>query len=326
MEQIKWGMIGCGDVTEVKSGPAFNKVGDSELVAVMSRNASRAADYAARHRVHKWYTDAFTLINDPGINAIYIATPPSSHLQYARAAMEAGKAVYVEKPMTLNLAEACTMAGLADALEAKLTVAHYRRAQPKFIKIKELLDTNVIGQTQFCRMLYLRPSLTQAELSQSKTAWRVNPEISGGGLFHDLAPHQLDLMLYFFGKVSRSMGVSLNQCASYPADDMVTGSIQFNSGLIFSGLWNFSAGAGRQADECEIVGTEGTIRFSIFGKQECSLTVKGEESLLSFDPLLHVQEPMIREVVRFFRDKGPNPCSAGAGVEVMNLMDAFSRR
>ena len=100
MEKIKWGIIGCGDVTEVKSGPAFNKVKNSGLVAVMRRDAEKAEDYARRHTVPKWYSDANKLIHDPEVNAIYIATPPSSHEEYTMAAFDAGKPVYVEKPMS----------------------------------------------------------------------------------------------------------------------------------------------------------------------------------------------------------------------------------
>ncbi|MCX6333190.1 MAG: Gfo/Idh/MocA family oxidoreductase, partial [Bacteroidia bacterium] len=80
---INWGIIGCGNVTEVKSGPAFNKVNNSRLIAVMRRDAVLAEDYASRHNVPKFYTDASKLINDPEINAVYIATPPSSHAEYA---------------------------------------------------------------------------------------------------------------------------------------------------------------------------------------------------------------------------------------------------
>src|SRR5205085_8185937 len=102
MDKINWGIIGCGDVTEVKSGPAFNKVKNSSLVAVMRRNAVKAKDYAQRHNVPKWYTDANDLIADPKINAIYIATPPSSHEKYTLAVLDAGKPVYVEKPMSID--------------------------------------------------------------------------------------------------------------------------------------------------------------------------------------------------------------------------------
>src|ERR1700730_9641033 len=96
---ISWGIIGCGNVTEVKSGPAFNKVNHSRLVAVMRRDAAKAADYAKRHQVPAWYSDAESMINDPAVNAVYIATPPKFHEEYVIAALQKGKLVYVEKPV-----------------------------------------------------------------------------------------------------------------------------------------------------------------------------------------------------------------------------------
>src|SRR3954452_17932800 len=146
MKTIKWGIIGCGDVTEVKSGPAFNKVSDSKLVAVMRRDAAKAEDYAKRHGVPKWYSNAYELINDPEINAIYVATPPLQHEEYTIAALEAGKPVYVEKPMAVDAAAAASMQKVALRTNMKLSVAHYRRAQPVFIKIKELLESGTIGE------------------------------------------------------------------------------------------------------------------------------------------------------------------------------------
>src|SRR5436853_1102381 len=190
MKKIKWGIIGCGDVTEVKSGPAFNKVKNSELVAVMRRNEEKAKDYALRHQVAKWYTDANELINDPEVNAIYIATPPSSHEEYTIAAFGAGKPVYVEKPMALNAESADRMVNAAREKKLKLVVAHYRNAQPLFNKIKQLLDENTIGKILFVRSELYKPSLSSLELSDPKIKWRVDPLIAGGGFFHDLAPHQ----------------------------------------------------------------------------------------------------------------------------------------
>jgi predicted dehydrogenase len=207
MKKINWGIIGCGDVTEIKSGPAFNKVNNSSLVAVMRRDGAKAKDYAERHQVPKWYDDATLLINDPDVNAIYIATPPSSHEAYTIAAIEAGKPVYVEKPMTINCETALNMARYADSKNVKLSVAHYRRAQPLFKKVKQLLEENAIGNILFVRLDFFKQPLTEVELLQPKTAWRIDPKVSGGGLFHDLAPHQLDLMYYFFGPVKKVAGI-----------------------------------------------------------------------------------------------------------------------
>jgi hypothetical protein len=106
---VRWGIIGCGNVTEVKSGPAFNKVEGFSLEMVMRRDAAKAEDYARRHQVPRWTADADQLINDPSIDAVYIATPPSSHLSYALKVAAAGKPAYVEKPMAMSHAECVAM-------------------------------------------------------------------------------------------------------------------------------------------------------------------------------------------------------------------------
>ena len=203
MHKINWGIIGCGDVTEIKSGPAFNKVNNSALVAVMRRDAAKAADYARRHEVPKWYDDANLLINDPEVNAIYIATPPSSHESYTLAAIEAGKPVYVEKPMAMNQATALSMVEAAARKNIKLSVAHYRRAWPMFKQVKQWLDEKLIGDPLFVRLDYHKLELTPDELQTTRISWRIDPAIAGGGLFNDFAPHQLDLMYHFLARLKK---------------------------------------------------------------------------------------------------------------------------
>ena len=323
MNKINWGIIGCGDVTEVKSGPAFNKVPGSALLAVMRRDAAKAKDYAQRHNVSRWYSDAADLINDPEINAIYIATPPSSHAAYALAAIRAGKPVYVEKPMTLNFKEAKEVADAAKIANVKLVVAHYRRQWPLFKKIKELLDQKAIGDVLLARLEFYKRPQSQEELLIEKNAWRVDPALAGGGLFHDLAPHQLDLMYHFFGSAKKINGIAANQGNKYAADDMVAGNILFNNGVAFSGAWCFTAAA--DSDQCEIIGTDGAIRFGFFSSSKIELTNQGKKSTFNFEPLQHVQQPMIEQTVKYFLDEALNPCTGEEGAEIMHWMEAFSQ-
>lgn len=320
---INWGIIGCGDVTELKSGPAFNKVPNSKLVAVMRRNAAKAEDYAKRHGVPKWYNDAYELINDTNVNAVYIATPPLQHEEYTIAALNAGKFVYVEKPMAVNAVAAQKMLG-AVTEGKKLSVAHYRRAQPLFIKLKELLLTDTIGDIRFVDLKFLKPALTREELEQEGKKWRVDPAVSGGGLFHDLAPHQLDLMLYLLGDIKNAGGYSLNQGGMYNADDIVTGSILFKNQAVFQGTWCFTVPEEEAKDTCEIIGTEGKIRFSVFGEPDIEIIKKGRTGTIHFEKLEHVQQPMIEAVVQYFLGEGENPGTAQDGVEVMRIIDAFT--
>ncbi|MFY0256001.1 Gfo/Idh/MocA family protein [Chitinophaga sp. 30R24] len=319
MKNIKWGIIGCGDVTEVKSGPAFNKVPNSSLVAVMRRDAAKAKDYAFRHGVPKWYDNAAQLINDPEVNAVYIATPPLQHEEYTLLSLLAGKPVYVEKPMTLNADAAYRMQNAAIRSNVKLSVAHYRRAQPMFLKIKELLLNNVIGDVRFVSLQMLQPSVP------SEGNWRVNPAISGGGLFHDLAPHQLDLMIYFFGKARSATGIARNQAKMYAADDLVAGNVLFENGVVFNGIWCFSVAAAEKSDICEITGSLGKISFPVFG-HAFTLSKNGKEEVFAFDPLQHVQQPMIEQVTAYFLGEGPNPCSAEQAILSMQLMDSFTKK
>jgi predicted dehydrogenase len=321
MEEIRWGIIGCGDVTEVKSGPAFNKVTNSKLVAVMRRDGAKAADYAKRHNVPKWYDDASKLINDPEVTAIYIATPPLQHEDYTIEALKAGKAVYVEKPMTLDAPSAQRMTDAANKLKVKLCVAHYRRAQPMFLKVKELLTQNTIGDIRLVRLKMLQPP-NPALIAKTQDNWRINPAISGGGLFHDLAPHQLDLMTYYFGRVKHASGISTKQQQNTEVDDLVTGNILFENGIVFSGNWCFSVAPQDQADSCVVYGSKGRISFPMFGNKIIVTTDHLKE--YAFEPLQHVQQPMIEKVVDYFLGKGPNPCSGEDALITMKLMDDFT--
>jgi predicted dehydrogenase len=326
MKKINWGIIGCGDVTEIKSGPAFNKVKNSSLVAVMRRDAEKAKDYAQRHHVPKWYADAASLINDPEVNAIYVATPPSSHEEYTLAAINAGKPVYVEKPMTMNFASADKMAKAAKENSIKLSVAHYRREIPIFKKIKNLLIEKRIGDIRFVKLDLFKKPVSNEELNIPMRAWRVDTVVAGGGLFHDLAPHQLDLMYHFFGEPDKAFGYATNQGRLYSADDIVTGNILFKSGTLFSGTWCFNVAEADEKDSCEIFGSQGKISFSVFEMQNITIITNGKTEILSFEPLQHVQQPMIEKVVEYFLGDAPNPCSAEEGAEVMKLIDQFTAK
>jgi len=321
---IKWGMIGCGDVTELKSGPAFSLVKGSELVAVMRRDKVKAADYALRHGVKRWYSDAEELLNDPQINAVYIATPPSSHKEYAIRALKKGLNVYLEKPVTLNAREARDIVEMCSASRARLSVAHYRRALPMFIYVKDLLDTHAIGDVRTVRI-----SMWQVErpklIADTVDNWRLNPEVSGGGYFHDLAPHQLDLMVYFFGRPLLMTGFACNQSGTTAADDHVTGVAQFASDISLTGSWSFNVSEADQVDECLIVGSEGSIRFPFFGRTvTLKISQPSNEQVKEFEMPKHIQQPMIEHVVNFFQNESPNPCSIDDALLSMEMMDAFS--
>ncbi|MBC8051802.1 MAG: Gfo/Idh/MocA family oxidoreductase [Sphingobacteriaceae bacterium] len=318
---VNWGIIGCGDVTEIKSGPAFNKAENSSLAAVMRRDIEKAKDYAQRHNVRKFYADANALINDPEVSAVYVATPPAFHEEHTIAALKAEKPVYVEKPMALSEESCRKMIEASKKYSTKLTVAHYRRALPMFRKIKDLLSE--IGDIRFASIQFLQPAQTDL-VATSEVNWRVDPQISGGGLFHDMAPHHIDLMLYFFGDPLRVSGYSANQSGLYPADDIVSGEFVFKNNVICKGLWCFNISNEEAKDHCEIVGSEGKISFPFHGNF-CQLIKRGNTETFNFHSPRHIQQPMIEEVVKYFAGESPvNPCDAEEGAKVLRIMDILT--
>jgi predicted dehydrogenase len=294
--QILWGMIGCGNVTEKKSAPAFNKIPHARLVAVMNRTPEKAQQYAERHNVPKWYLTADELINDSEVNAIYIATPPDSHLEYTLKAAKAGKPVYVEKPMARTHAECVQMIAACAQANVPLFVAYYRRYLPKFLKVKELINTKAIGQIRFVNIQLTSTFKSGDENSQS-LPWRVLPEIAGGGHFYDLAAHQLDLLDFFFGKISFANGFSANQAHLYPAEDIVVGSFVFESGILGNGTWCFTLDKSSEQDEIRIEGSKGSIRFATFDGEPVMLQNEMGKQIFEVETPENVQLYLIQAIV-----------------------------
>lgn len=320
-DTIQWGIIGCGDVCEVKSGPAFNKIGRSKLAAVMRRDPAKAEDYARRHQVPVYYSDADQLIHDPNVNAIYIATPPASHEQYVLEALKAGKPVYVEKPVTLNTASCERMIEAADQYKGKVSVAHYRRGLPLFNRVKELVTDGIIGQVRLIRLTTLQPPAGKT-ITPTQDNWRVRPEISGGGLFHDLSPHQLDILYWIFGEPKESRGRSMNQSGFYAAPDMTALEATYAGSIFLQGLWAFNVSISATEDRCEIIGDRGMLRFSFFKKSVLEVITNTHTEIFEPEYPETIQQPMIQLVASYFRgEKTKNPCSLEEALVVMRMMD-----
>lgn len=322
MRTIRWGIIGCGNVTEVKSGPGFQKAGNSSLVAVMRRNAALAQDYAGRHGVPRWYDDGAALIADPEVDAVYVATPPSSHKGYVLACAAAGKPVYVEKPMALDHGECEEMIAACRAANVPLFVAYYRRALPRFLKVKELIDGGAIGEVRYVTVLLSQRPVAE-DIDPDNLPWRVLPEISGGGRFVDMGSHTLDFLDFVLGPIRSARGHAANNAGYYPAEDCVTASFRFDSGVLGAGAWNFTGHADR--DVCEIAGSLGKVSFSSFDAEPIVLeTAAGRQEFAIPNPA-HVQQPLIQAVVDELLGAGRSPSTGETGARTTWVMDQILR-
>ena len=312
MSDIKWGIIGCGDVTEVKSGPALQKTPGSHLSMVMRRDVEKAKDYALRHGVPRWSGDAQALISDDRLDAIYIATPPSSHLDYALQALEAGKHVLLEKPMARDVAECEALIDAVARTGGKLSVAYYRRALPRFEKLREIIHDGSIGTPLMVEVRQFRKVMGGAAQT-----WKTDPAVGGGGYFADMQTHTLDWLTYVFGMPRTVSGWRTPPPSSGLSEDAVSFQITFDT-VQATGLCYYKAQ--KDAESVIIHGTEGSAEMGFFRPSPIKLRRKGAAEQLDFPDPAHVHGPLIERVLTYFRDEGPNPCPANEAIAANQIM------
>ena len=319
---LRWGILGAGDVCEVKSGPAFQKAPGSELAAVMRRDGGKAADFARRHGVDKWYDSVDALLADPDLDAIYIATPPRYHVEHCLAVLAADKHVYLEKPMAMTALECKAIIEAEAQSRKKVAVAHYRRALPAFRKVGEIIRNGLIGQVRVAEINFFLAE-ENTLIPDTGDNWRLNPKMSGGGLFHDLSPHLFDLLLVYFGQPLEFDGFSRRLNADAPADDFVQGTILFANNIVFRGCWCFSVASCAASEHFVVTGNKGVVSVSFFG-DEVRLCTDDGETVMAFENPANIQLPMIEEVTTYFLGRGDCPCPSTDGLQVMEIIDRFT--
>jgi predicted dehydrogenase len=319
MRTIRWGMIGCGDVAEVKSGPGFYKADHSELVAVMRRNGALAADYARRHGVPRWHDDADSIVRAPDIDAVYIATTTDSHRDYTLRCAAAGKAVYVEKPMAMSHAECMEMIGACRAAGVPLWVGYYRRALPRFAKVRELVDSGAVGSVRMVVSRQYQRLPSDAERGGDALRWRLDPSRSGGGLFFEAVCHTLDFYDQLLGPIESVRAFAGNQARAWQPEDVVTASWRFASGVYGSGAWCYAADTDEEWNE--IVGSRGRIRYSTYTPEPIRL-LRGDavDEFAVADPP-HVHQPLIQAIVDEMNGVGRAPSTGESAARTAHVID-----
>jgi predicted dehydrogenase len=251
----------------------------------MRRDLDKAKDFAHRHGVEKYMDNPEELINDPEIDAVYIATPPQHHLAYALKVAAANKICCVEKPMAVNFEECSKMLKAFESKKLPLFVAYYRRTLPRFLKVKEWIDKEKIGTIRHIHWSLCQPPNSTDLLDFYN--WRTDNIIAPGGYFDDLASHGLDLFHFLLGEFESASGQKINQQKLYSAPDAITGSWIHKNGITGSGFWNF--GTWEKKDIVEIIGEKGTISFSIFKDEPVNLFSEHEQLSLTIEHPKHVQ-------------------------------------
>ena len=317
MNKITFGIIGCGDVTEVKSGPAFQKLPDTRLKWVMRRNMEKLKDYARRHQVEHFTTDYMDILKDDEVDAVYIATPPHMHKFYTLEAARHKKDVYVEKPMALSVEDSKEMMRVCEEEGVRLFVAYYRRGQTKFRKVKELLDMKEIGEIRSFNYQYASPV---PEINPDRP-WLFKKEFAGGGKLYDVGSHMIDLILFLFGEVKYAAGVSSNQSKDLEVEDNTSGMIVFDNGV--QGTLQMTFNGNFDEDMLTVVGSRGTIRFAIMNTKPVEIIRDGKVEELLFPELQHVQMPLISLIADTMNGKGELDSTGLYGLRTQEVLEAF---
>lgn len=317
IQNVRWGILGCGNVCEVKSGPGFQQASGSELSAVMRRDRRLAEDFARRHGVPAAYDDAEELIADPRVTAVYVASPPGSHLELALKVAAAGKPAYVEKPMARSYDECLQMIEAFERARVPLFVAYYRRALPRFIALQRLVESERLGKIRRIDVRYASDG--QARLDPQHLPWRVQAEHAGAGLFLDLASHTLDVLDFIFGPLQDVSGEAKNHASPGDVEDRVSLRFTTRGGASGTGTWNFSSD--QRDDVIDIEGSQGSVRCSTFGDGPLELEGTGGSERIDLPNPRHIQRPLIQTIVDSLRGQGTCPSTGVSAARTSAVMD-----
>ncbi len=317
MDTVRWGIIGCGDVTEVKSGPGLYKADHSRLTAVMRRDGAAAKDYAERHGVPKWYDGGQALIEDDDVDVVYVATPPSTHLEYALASAEAGKPCLVEKPMAMNADEGERMVNVFREKGLLLWVAFYRRALPRYLKLRELLNEGTIGKLTSVDF----EEYSDLAVGEEATRWRYDPAIAGAGKMVDLGSHGFDILDFLVGPISEVVGYSVNSGGAYASEDVTVSCFRFENNVVGTGTFNFNSG--RRDDRITFTGSLGKIGIQLYKDTVIEITMaNGDRKSVPAPYPEHVCQPLQQSIVNELRRQGRCDSTGESGLRTQRVLDA----
>lgn len=318
-------MIGTGNVTELKSAPSFNKIANSRLQAVGNRNPEKAEDYAKRHGIPTVHRNPMDVIHDPEVDIVYIATPPGSHMDYALEAIKAGKPVYIEKPMARTWEECRIINEAAKKAGLPVFVAYYRRSLEYFKKVQSIIGGGSLGKIVHINLQQYYAARPEDYDSQN-LPWRVIPEDAGGGYFHDLGCHALDILFRIFGDPLEVSGLASNIGGLYEAEDTLSASLILPGQILLTASWSFVTPEPFTRDQVEVVGEKGKLRFSIFSFKPMTLsTGLRQENMATIQPE-HIQMPHIKSIVSELNGRGHCPATGESSAVTNRVMDIITGR
>lgn len=316
---IRWGVIGAGNVFEYKSGPALYKTPNSGLVAVMRTDAARAEETARRHGAAHWYTDAEALVNDPDVNAVYVASPHYLHPEHVALAAHAKKAVLCEKPAGVSASQAKQCVDVCREQGVSLTVAYYRRYWDVTQAILKYLREGAIGE-----VVTARAQVTDFFSGDNERKWLLSRAKSGGDALANVGAHWIDLFRYLLGEVKDVMAYCSSRFSGFETDDTTLTSMQMENGALVSLVVTRRTPV--STNELELFGTEGRLYASPLSEGRLMLHRRGREPEVMNLPRRGVMHSeLLAALVPCLLGGEPSPLPGEEAVAVWRVMEAAYR-
>ncbi|WP_066195517.1 Gfo/Idh/MocA family protein [Gracilibacillus timonensis] len=267
-----------------------------ELKVIAGRNEAAVKEAQARYGFESYETDWRKLIEREDVDVIDIVTPNHTHLEIALAAIEAGKHLIIEKPLSMNAADAKRMYQATKKSGVKHMICHNYRFAPAIQFAKQLIDQGKIGRVFHYRANYLQDFIIDPDFP---LVWRLKKDIAGSGALGDLGAHSLDLARFLNGEISeltstmetfikeRPLGDmtgglsakgSSDQMGEVTVDDAVAVIARFENGALGTFEATRLANGNRNKNKFEINGDKGSIRWDMEDMNNLELYLHDDEA------------------------------------------------
>ncbi len=289
---VRWGLIGAGDIARKRVAAALRDAPRSSLAAVCRARADLVEAFAKTARAERWHARWDDLVRDPGIDAVYVATPVHVHAAQAIAAAEAGKHVLCEKPMAMDVAECDRMIAACRANHVRLGVAYYRHFYPAVVRLRAILAAGEIGDPVLAQIDAFERFNPQPD---EERHWFVKRAVSGGGPMFDFGCHRLEILLSLFGPVRQTVGLTANVIFDREVEDTAVATLRFASGPCATVTVTHAAIEPR--DTLRIFGTSGSIHVPVLNAGQLVVSRDGQERQESHPPAPNLHQPLVEDFV-----------------------------
>ena len=316
MRKVGWGLIGCGDIARRRVAPALRDLDNCELIVVSRADAERAEVFAREFGAKRWHADWRDLIEDPEIEAVYVATPVHLHAAQAIAAAEAGKHVLCEKPMALSVGECARMNAAAEASGVRLGVAYYRRFYPAVERVAELLRSGEIGAPVLAQMNAFERFEPAPDHPRR---WLLERRLSGGGPMFDFGCHRVEVLLNLFGRAAAVKGLTSNAAFAREVEDTACALIEFEGGA--QAVLSVTHAAREPQDTLEVFGTRGSVRADVLNDGRLRIKTDAGEREESHTPHPNLHQPLIDDFARAVVEGRSPRVDGAAGQAVSEVLE-----